>query len=148
MAIPTRNNRFKTKVNAVILFTILFFFGMIFADLVDARKGEHRHGRSSGHSSGRSFHKSGSTKKISSGSRSSRRSAVAKRDHHGRIARSPNARHSFVKNNPCPSTGKKSGRCPGYVVDHVVPLKRGGADRPSNMQWQTIQAAKQKDKWE
>ena len=26
---------------------------------------------------------------------------------------------------------------PGYVVDHVKPLKRGGSDSPSNMQWQT-----------
>jgi hypothetical protein len=33
-------------------------------------------------------------------------------------------------------------------VDHVVPLKRGGADRPFNMQWQTIEAAKAKDKVE
>jgi hypothetical protein len=36
------------------------------------------------------------------------------------------------------------GACPGYVVDHVTPLKRGGADKPSNMQWQTKEAATQK----
>jgi 5-methylcytosine-specific restriction endonuclease McrA len=35
-----------------------------------------------------------------------------------------------------------------HVVDHIIPLKRGGADSPSNMQWQTIEEAKQKDKWE
>jgi hypothetical protein len=29
-----------------------------------------------------------------------------------------------------------------------VPLKRGGADSPSNMQWQTQAAAKAKDKVE
>jgi hypothetical protein len=34
------------------------------------------------------------------------------------------------------------------VVDHVTPLKRGGADAPSNMQWQTKEAAKAKDKSE
>jgi hypothetical protein len=34
------------------------------------------------------------------------------------------------------------------VVDHVAPLKRGGADAPSNMQWQTKEEAKAKDKWE
>jgi hypothetical protein len=30
----------------------------------------------------------------------------------------------------------------------VIALKRGGADAPSNMQWQTKEAAKAKDKWE
>jgi hypothetical protein len=48
----------------------------------------------------------------------------------------------------CPSTGKTYGNCPGYVVDHNQALKHGGADDPSNMQWQTRQAAKEKDKWE
>jgi len=33
-------------------------------------------------------------------------------------------------------------------VDHVVPLKRGGADAPYNMQWQTTEAAKIKDRTE
>jgi len=40
----------------------------------------------------------------------------------------------------------------GYVlamsIDHVQALKHGGADSPSNMQWQTKQAARAKDKWE
>jgi hypothetical protein len=53
-----------------------------------------------------------------------------------------------MRSHPCPSTGKSRGACPGYVVDHVVALKRGGADNPSNMQWQTIQDAKAKDKVE
>ena len=37
---------------------------------------------------------------------------------------------------------------PGHVVDHIKPLACGGADIPSNMQWQTIAEAKAKDKWE
>ena len=41
-------------------------------------------------------------------------------------------------------TGYPHGR-PGYVVDHIIPLKRGGADEPWNMQWQTIAAGKAKD---
>jgi hypothetical protein len=65
-----------------------------------------------------------------------------------RIHRSRAARASFQRSHPCPSTGKRRGACPGYVVDHIVPLKRGGPDRPSNMQWQTREAAKEKDKRE
>jgi hypothetical protein len=47
-----------------------------------------------------------------------------------------------------PATGKIYGPCHGYVVDHVIALKRGGADAPYNMQWQTTQAAKAKDRTE
>ncbi len=44
-------------------------------------------------------------------------------------------------------TGYPHGR-PGYVVDHVNPLECGGADLPSNMEWQTIAAARAKDRTE
>lgn len=71
-----------------------------------------------------------------------------KRNKHGRIARSSSAKLSFKKQHPCPATGKSSGACPGYVIDHVTALKRGGADQPVNMQWQSKQAAKEKDKTE
>jgi hypothetical protein len=33
-------------------------------------------------------------------------------------------------------------------VDHIKPLCAGGADRPSNMQWQTVKEAKIKDRRE
>ncbi len=59
-----------------------------------------------------------------------------------RIKRSSAARHEFMRN-----TGYPNGR-PGYIVDHVVPLACGGADGPSNMQWQTVAEAKVKDKVE
>ena len=62
--------------------------------------------------------------------------------------RSRAARDEFQRGHPCPSTGKLSGRCPGYVVDHVKALACGGMDDPSNMQWQTVAAAKAKDKTE
>lgn len=70
------------------------------------------------------------------------------RDSQGRIKRSLEAKHEFKNTHPCPATGKSFGRCPGYVIDHVIALKRGGPDKPSNMQWQTIKAAKEKDKTE
>lgn len=62
--------------------------------------------------------------------------------------RSSGARAAFLKQHPCPATGKSRGACPGWVIDHVKPLACGGADHPANMQWQTVQAAKEKDRWE
>jgi hypothetical protein len=66
----------------------------------------------------------------------------------GRIRRNSAARRVFGRLNSCPSTGATAGACPGYVIDHIVPLKRGGADAPENMQWQTVQDAKAKDRVE
>lgn len=74
--------------------------------------------------------------------------APVKRDAHGRIARDHKATAAFKKTHPCPATGKSRGACPGYVIDHIKPLKRGGADTPANMQWQTTREAKAKDRWE
>ena len=70
------------------------------------------------------------------------------RDSHGHIARSAHVKEEFRRSHPCPATGKKYGACPGWVVDHVQALKRGGADDPSNMQWQTTAQAKAKDRIE
>jgi hypothetical protein len=70
------------------------------------------------------------------------------RDGHGHIKRSEEAKHAFMRQHPCPATGRSSGPCPGYVIDHVKALKHGGADDPNNMQWQTVQQAKEKDRWE
>ncbi len=69
-------------------------------------------------------------------------------DAQGHEKRSAAARDAFMRSHPCPSTGRSSGACSGYVVDHVVALKHGGADAPTNMQWQTVDQAKAKDKWE
>jgi len=62
--------------------------------------------------------------------------------------RSQSAKYQFKKHFPCPATGKSKGPCPGWIIDHIVPLKRGGADHPINMQWQTVEDAKRKDRWE
>lgn len=64
------------------------------------------------------------------------------------MPRSKAARAEFVRSHPCPATGHKRGACPGYVVDHVVPLCAGGPDHHTNMQWQTVAAAKAKDREE
>lgn len=76
------------------------------------------------------------------------RCETCSRDQRGHIQRHSGAKAEFKRQHPCPSTGKPSGACPGYVVDHIQALKRGGADSPNNMQWQTTNEAKAKDKWE
>lgn len=70
------------------------------------------------------------------------------RNSHGRIQRSAAAKDAFKRQHPCPSTGRSTGACPGYVIDHINALACGGLDSPSNMQWQTVVAGKAKDKWE
>ena len=70
------------------------------------------------------------------------------RDAHGRIERSQAARAAFKREHPCPATLLPTGPCPGYIIDHVIALKRGGPDTATNMQWQTVEDAKAKDRWE
>ena len=53
----------------------------------------------------------------------------------GSIKRSTAARAAFVREHPCPATGEVSGACPGWAVDHVIPLSVGGCDAVQNMQW-------------
>lgn len=74
---------------------------------------------------------------------------VLKRTPGGKIARSTTAVNTFKRANACPATGKASiASCPGYIVDHVIPLCACGEDKPSNMQWQTLAASKAKDRVE
>lgn len=58
------------------------------------------------------------------------------------LRRSSTPRRTFMR-----ASGYATGR-PGYVVDHIVPLACGGADHPDNMQWQTVEDAKAKDRIE
>ena len=63
-------------------------------------------------------------------------------------ARDRNIPAEFQRLYPCPSTGKTTGACPGWVRDHVIPLCKGGPDTVQNLQWQTVDDAKAKDRWE
>lgn len=72
--------------------------------------------------------------------------ALVAHDADAKIPRSSSAKAEFKRLQPCPSTGRPRGACPGYVIDHVVPLCAGGPDEPGNMQWQTVEAAKLKDR--
>src|SRR4051812_33986336 len=63
--------------------------------------------------------------------------------------RSTKAVADFKRTHVCPSTGvAKNAPCPGQIVDHIMPLCAGGADDPSNMQWQSVEDAKKKDRVE
>lgn len=61
-------------------------------------------------------------------------------------ARNPKQRALFMQTHPCPENGAIRGRCRGYVITHIAPLCAGGADRWSNMQWQTIADAKAQER--
>lgn len=51
----------------------------------------------------------------------------------------------FRKANACPSTGKFTGPCSGWVMDHLHSLRCGGSDTPDNLWWMRVSEAKVKD---
>ena len=76
-----------------------------------------------------------------------------KRDADGDISRSLHTVSDFKALHPCPSTGLRYGSCPGWSVDHVIPLACKGCDSVENMQWLKLSikscAGKEcKDRWE
>lgn len=76
---------------------------------------------------------------------SKKSTTVPKQERHKRKASTVT---HFKKTHTCPSTGTNSQKCPGYIVDHIVALACGGEDDVSNMQYQTVEDAKAKDKVE
>ena len=70
----------------------------------------------------------------------------------GTIHRSRAVLVAFQKIHPCPSTGKTSGACPNWALDHVISLDCGGRDSVSNLQWLPLNlktcAGICKDRWE
>lgn len=61
--------------------------------------------------------------------------ASVTRDEQGRIVRSAAVLRAFKAEWPCPSTGSRVGACPGWSIDHVIPLACGGKDAVYNLQW-------------
>jgi 5-methylcytosine-specific restriction endonuclease McrA len=70
--------------------------------------------------------------------------AIARPD----FSRSKAAPRAFVIQQACPSTGQHRLPCPGWQIDHIVPLKCGGMDNPINLQWLTVEDHKEKTKRE
>src|ERR1700757_2869010 len=62
--------------------------------------------------------------------------------------RSLEVHHAFRAGVPCPSTGETEGPCPGYVVDHFVPLCLGGPDAVANMWFENEVRSAVKDRIE
>lgn len=75
------------------------------------------------------------------------------RDKNGKIKRSMSLLRDYQSIHPCPSTGKTTDSCPGWALDHVIPLACGGCDSIENLQWlpNEIKSAAgkyPKDRWE
>lgn len=62
--------------------------------------------------------------------------------------RSASVVRQYRAEHACPATGQFTGSCPGFVVDHIVPLCAGGPDHPDNMIWQPKAESLEKDKVE
>lgn len=75
------------------------------------------------------------------------------RDGRGRILRRSDVLDAFQRLYPCPATGERTGACPGWAKDHVIPLAVGGCDAVSNLQWlpltiKSCMGKRCKDRWE
>jgi hypothetical protein len=57
------------------------------------------------------------------------------RDAKGHIARSHSVLHAWRHKNPCPSTGRTKGSCPGFDISHSWPLFCCGPDDAANLSW-------------
>jgi hypothetical protein len=57
------------------------------------------------------------------------------REANGDIKRDPKVTREFRKLYACPSTGKFTGACPGWAMDHPLPIDCGFADAVWNLQW-------------
>ena len=58
-----------------------------------------------------------------------------KRNADGSIKRSTAVINAYRRLYPCPATGLKTGACPGWAIDHIIPIASGGCDAVVNMAW-------------
>ena len=75
------------------------------------------------------------------------------RDPDGRLSRSAQVLRDFQQLHPCPATGSRTGACPGWAKDHVIPRACGGKDTIENLQWlptalKSCAGTLCKDRWE
>lgn len=60
------------------------------------------------------------------------------RDAKNEIKRRSDVLSAFQRAHPCPSTMQKTGKCPGWQKNHVIPLACGGCDAVANLTWLPI----------
>jgi hypothetical protein len=71
----------------------------------------------------------------------------------GRIKRSRAVLRAFAKIFPCPANLKPVPHCPGWAIDHTIPLATGGCDSIANLTWlptaiKSCASPACKDRWE
>jgi hypothetical protein len=71
----------------------------------------------------------------------------------GRIKRSSAVLREFARAFPCPATLEPVTSCPGWAIDHTIPLASGGCDSVINLTWLPVQIKSCasdwcKDRWE
>lgn len=79
--------------------------------------------------------------------------AEPKRTADGSILRRADVLREFKRLYPCPSTGRATGPCPGWNIDHTIPLACGGCDSIPNLSWLPVEIKRCagqfcKDRWE
>lgn len=66
----------------------------------------------------------------------------------GSIKRSRAVLREFQRIHPCPSTGKTTGACPRWSVNHAIPLACGGVDAVVNLIWMRNDVKRLHDRYE
>ena len=82
-----------------------------------------------------------------------RQCGAPERDAKGVIKRSSTVLTAYKKYHPCPVTGLSTGSCPGWQINHIIPLAKGGCDAVVNLAWMPDQIKTCKnpyciDRWE